>query len=594
MIHFSKRKKIVLLSILGIVMLLMLIAPSLVKNYAINNSKELLGRQIDIGKLQYNYFTSTVNVQDFKMYEANEVDEFVTFETLILNFEPYRLIFNEKVIEQFYIEKLMVNTILEDSTYNFDDLIAFHMSDSIPNEDSESDAFKYEISNIELSDGNFIFDNRNLDDITKIEDLSFLIPIIRWDQEQKSNADVKFNFENGGYLESSLNINPVDGEYDAFVNVKELSLEPFYKYVLEYAEINSFNGLLNCQIEIKGNTNEPTNAIVSGHVDVHDFIMTDMTDKKVLGSKRIDSNLKEIDYANSNYILDSLKLSHPYVYFKLDSTTNNMFKILKLDSPNEVEDKETINENTTDANYTSDIKYAINKFIINDGILDYSDNLTGEQFDYHLSKIEIDSDSIQSDSQWINIYSDMLLNERGTLKAKLGINPTDYTNLNLDMVVENFLLSDLNIYSKHYVGHNILQGDFYYYANTKIINSDLFSENQLLVKNVSVENVKGGLFSLPLKFALFLLKDKNGDVNLNVPVRGDLNDPSISVGKIVWTTLKNKITGTAENPMASMAALIDVDPKDYEEIVFVYTDTIPGEEHMVKFDKLIEIEMEDA
>ena len=78
---------------------------------------------------------------------------------------------------------------------------------------------------------------------------SFVIPHIGWDQEEKSNADVKFNFKNGGYFESALNVNPVDGEFDALITVKDLELNPFYEYVLEYAEINDFKGRLNSQIK---------------------------------------------------------------------------------------------------------------------------------------------------------------------------------------------------------------------------------------------------------------------------------------------------------------------------------------------------------
>ena len=79
----------------------------------------------------------------------------------------------------------------------------------------------------------------------------------------------------------------------------------------------------------------------------------------------------------------------------------------------------------------------------------------------------MNSDSIFSNSKWVNVYSDMLLNNRGTLNAKLGLNPSDYTNLNLDMTIEKFLLSDINIYSNYYTGHSILEGDFYYYAQSK-------------------------------------------------------------------------------------------------------------------------------
>ena len=69
----SKRKKI-LISLLLIILLVLFFLPTIIKNYAINNSVELIGRKIDIGKLKYNYFSSTIKVYDFKMFEINDKD----------------------------------------------------------------------------------------------------------------------------------------------------------------------------------------------------------------------------------------------------------------------------------------------------------------------------------------------------------------------------------------------------------------------------------------------------------------------------------------------------------------------------------------
>jgi len=578
-----------------VVLLLLFVLPMTLKNYAVSNSKELLGRQIEIGKLKYNYFTSTAKVYDFKMFEQNEKDVFTSFDTLIVNIEPYRFLFNEKVVEQFYIKGLMLKTIMKDSLFNFDDLITFHAQDTVPTEDQDAETFKYDISNIELKDSNFFFDNQNVGKETHIEDFSFVIPYIGWNQEEKSNAAIKFNFKNGGYFQSALNINPVDGEFDAAITLKDLYLNPFYEYVLEYAEINDFNGRLNSQIKITGNTYDAINSIVSGHVDIYDFVMTDKNDKAFLSAKKVTTNLKKIDYANSSYIIDSLNVDGSYTFFQLDSVSNNLFRIFKLDQPidstqTEVAITQTADSVSVDSAQANEMYYAINHLAIDNGVLDYTDNLTGQPFEYHLSEMVLKSDSISSDKDWVNLYSDMLLNDRGTLHAELGFNPLDLMNAKLDLTIEKFLLSDINIYAKHYTGHSILLGDFYYYSNSTITNGDIISENKLMVKNVSVENTKGGLFSLPLKFALFLLTDKNGDVNLDIPVRGDLNEPEISIGKIVWTTFKNAIVKTAASPINAIAGLIDGNPKEFEEMTFSYLDSVPSEKQQRKLDKLLELE----
>jgi len=40
--------------------------------------------------------------------------------------------------------------------------------------------------------------------------------------------------------------------------------------------------------------------------------------------------------------------------------------------------------------------------------------------------------------------------------------------------------------------------------------------------------------NIPLKLALYLLKDVHGDITLDLPVSGDLNDPKTKIGKLVW------------------------------------------------------------
>lgn len=577
------KKKLLISSLvlLVVIVLFLIISPVIIKNYAIDHSKELLGRQIHIDKLRLNYFTGTLRVMGFEMLEANEQDVFVSFDTLLVDLEPYQLIADKKVMEQFYLEGLHVNMVVKDSTFNFDDLVAFHNSpeDSVVTDSASLKPYKYLLNNIEVKNTTIVYDDRDLDHIKTIEDFSFFIPFIGWDQKNKSNMDLAFDFGKEGHFESKILVNPVDGEFDASINIQKLDLDAFYKNVAQYANINSFTGQVNGNIQISGNINTPDKAILSGKVDVNNLVLTDQGNKKFLGAKRAHTALKEINYASSSYIIDSLLIEEPYGSFELDSISNNFFRIFDYD-PDEV------STDTTETN----IYYALNHTKVQRGVLDYTDNLTGEPFHYHLSEITVDSDSILSSSAWIDVYSQMLLNERGTLRAKVGFNPANYYDAQFDFTVEDFLLSDINIYSKHYVGHEILQGDMFYYSLSSLDNGKIESENRLVVRNVAVNNTKSGLFNLPLKFAIFLLKDKNGDIKLEVPVRGDLNNPTVNMGKIIWTTFKNIIFGSTESPAGLLAGLVDAKPKDLEALEFEFLDTIPSEDHLRKIDLLHQLE----
>ncbi len=588
-IKISNRLKWILI-VIGILLVLgWFLVPVLVKNYAINNSKELLGRQIDIGRLRFNFFTGNMHMNGFKMFEPDEKTVFISFDTLNVNIEPYQFLFNKKVVEEFYLQGLYVNIIKQDTAYNFDDLVAFHSAadeEAVDEPESET-TFKYILSNLELKDAQFIFDDRNVDHVTQIDDFSFFIPRISWDQAEKSNADIKFNFRKEGYLEASMNVNPVDGAYDARIQIYHLYLNPFLKRIQEYAEVSVVEGLVDTDLLLTGNINEWEKTLVTGSVLVENLEMQDMSSKKFLTAEKALCTFKEIDSYNESYHIDSLIITKPYLFFQLDSASSNIFRIFKVDS---ILDEGESEESKMDSTQQTEMFYAVNHLGLHDGIMDYTDNLTGQPFEYHLSEIEIETDSIFSDADWLEINAEMLLNERGTLLAQVAFDPVDYMDGELNISVEKFLLPDLNIYTNHYTGHSLVDGDMYYYSQSKLVDGQIESENKLIVKQPTIRDGEGGLYRLPLKLALWLLSDSKGDVTLNVPVRGDLNDPEIDVWKLVWTTLKNKITDAADDPAVSLAPLVGADPKELQAIEFAFTDTIPSAENRQQLDWLLELE----
>src|SRR5690606_18668911 len=97
-----------------------------------------------------------------------------------------------------------------------------------------------------------------------------------------------------------------------------------------------------------------------------------------------------------------------YINFELDSISNNYSRI--FDVPNE----------TTSTSTSTPFHYHINSFKVTNSLMDYSDNLTGKPFNYHFNAIEINSKDITNAKDWIEIKSNMLLNNRGTLQAEIG------------------------------------------------------------------------------------------------------------------------------------------------------------------------------
>lgn len=64
--------------------------------------------------------------------------------------------------------------------------------------------------------------------------------------------------------------------------------------------------------------------------------------------------------------------------------------------------------------------------------------------------------------------------------------------------------------------------------------------------------------SLPLELAVSLLKNSKGEINLDLPITGDLSDPKFHFGSVVGTVLKNFIMGIVTAPFKFLGSLVGV------------------------------------
>jgi hypothetical protein len=63
-------------------------------------------------------------------------------------------------------------------------------------------------------------------------------------------------------------------------------------------------------------------------------------------------------------------------------------------------------------------------------------------------------------------------------------------------------------------------------------NGQLTRSNKLVLNQLTFgEKVEGAPASLPVKLAVALLSDRNGVIDINLPISGSLNDPQFSLGR---------------------------------------------------------------
>ncbi|HEY6051926.1 MAG TPA: DUF748 domain-containing protein, partial [Thermoanaerobaculia bacterium] len=112
-------------------------------------------------------------------------------------------------------------------------------------------------------------------------------------------------------------------------------------------------------------------------------------------------------------------------------------------------------------------------------------------------------------------------------------------------------------YMGKYAGFAIARGTLTMEVQYKLQNRKLAAQNRFLVDQFELgEKVESkDATKLPVRLAVSLLKDRNGLIDLDLPIEGSLDDPKFRLGKVIWKVIGNLIGKAATAPFALIGKL---------------------------------------
>jgi len=129
--------------------------------------------------------------------------------------------------------------------------------------------------------------------------------------------------------------------------------------------------------------------------------------------------------------------------------------------------------------------------------------------------------------------------------------------VDLSASLRDFNLSSLTPYSGTYAGYKIEKGSLSFDLKYLIDGKKLDAENKVVIDQLTlgdrVESPKAT--KLPVGLAITLLRDSDGKINLDIPVKGSIDDPEFSVWRIVMQVIVNLLTKVAKAPFALLGSL---------------------------------------
>ena len=142
-------------------------------------------------------------------------------------------------------------------------------------------------------------------------------------------------------------------------------------------------------------------------------------------------------------------------------------------------------------------------------------------------------------------------------------NPFAYdANTDLTAKFSNIELPVFNPYSGRFAGYAIAKGKLSTTIHYRIVNRGLNAQHNVVVDQLTWGEATDSKdkVSLPIRLATSLLKDKNGVIDLDLPVEGTLDDPKFKVWPLVWQVVGNVLTKLITAPFAMIGSLFGSGP----------------------------------
>ena len=150
--------------------------------------------------------------------------------------------------------------------------------------------------------------------------------------------------------------------------------------------------------------------------------------------------------------------------------------------------------------------------------------------------------------------------------------------LDIKGVVRDLELPPLSPYAIKYAGHGIERGKLSVDVAYQVLpNGQLTASNQVVLNQLAFgDKVDGAPNSLPVKLAVALLADRNGVIDINLPISGSLNDPQFRLGPVIVKVIVNLIGKALTAPFTLLASAFGSSSDELSQVAFA-----PGSDRLL-------------
>ncbi|SES36236.1 protein of unknown function [Halopseudomonas bauzanensis] len=377
----------------------------------------------------------------------------------------------------------------------------------------------------------------------------------------KLSIDTALNQEGQLAVSGEVGINPITA--DLQVETRQIDLTVAQAYIEPLMRLELRSGLLDSNVQVQLEQLEPLQLSVTGQAGVQQLHVVDGPAKRDL-LKWQSLQLDDLNYAGNSLSINKVSLQQPYVRFIINRDMSTNFSDLMVPQP--------AAPGSAASDSSDPFGIRIGGVSINNGSANFADFSLTPNFATGIEQLNgsigtLDNQSKKAAAVDLNGKVDRYAPV--TIKGRLT--PFDPLNsLDIATSFKNVELTTLTPYSGKFAGYRIRKGRLNLDLHYQIDEGQLKADNRVLLEDLQLgERVDSpDAVDLPIRLAVALLKDTKGNIDIELPVAGDLNNPEFSVMPIVWQTLRNLMLRATQAPFKFIAGLAGAGEADLSELSF--------------------------
>ena len=432
---------------------------------------------------------------------------------------------------------------------------------------SKENEFKFDVKNISVNNADIalthLFEGEKI--THKFDNLFVKVANLSSDFSKPFDAKVamkssqKLNLD----VDSKIKIEPLD--VSAKIKLNDTNLPKYFAYAKPFLEADLASGQLESSAEISYAKDIKADAKVS----IKDIRLNGKKAEKLVAFKSLD--LEKISFAKNDLAISGVSLNSPFIKAHLSKERKfNLSQIVKEDK-NKAKTEAKPESKKAASKKDDELKFSVKNFSLKNGEVDFSDASLFMPFATTISKLNGKLTDIDKKRPSSGEFQGVVgKNGFAQITAKLfPFELKQNTDIKLDF--KDIDLTDITPYSGQFVGYKIKKGKLNLNLNYSVTDSKLNGSNFINFDSLTLgEKVDSkDAVNLPLSLAISILSDQNNQINIDLPVEGNLDDPDFKYGGVIWAAVKKLFADITLAPFRFLGNALGLGSKDLSSIDFL-------------------------